>query len=353
MFRIFTIIFLSLGVICLATLHSATGSASAKQDSRINAAQEMIAWQQEYVALTSLLTSVFDGENLAFLYDESVFESTESLNVAVESYNEKRNAILSLYNQKKKLLPPPERWDIQKSFFDRTERKLFNAMTEQYNALDEFRNDMALASDFGGLLRNSEINENEEILNEILTRQLDASARVVRAENKQIDAFLTVMQSNNPNYQFHQIMKAGNIAGLYEVEWSKHSLTRPDDLATRKSLGIEMRQSISNVPELIKRARKNLIVKQKDLKKLLRTPSITSQQKTFIEKAVIANKTFEDSLLIEEKLYKNISGTVALMISDKTDAEQEDRSDEIALEFYDLVDSRVEVIQARMQAMAQ
>lgn len=349
-------IFISLGLgfwlaVCSALLPSSNAQVHAREDTTITAAQEMLAWQQQYMTIVTELSSIMSADNISFLYGLD-YDDIDSVNLEFSEYDSKREKILSNVAQLKAKLPPPERWDIQKSLFDRTEKALFKAMKEQYKGLNSMIEDFEIASDFSVIMDEAISGNSETALHNVIIRQIDASERMIQAENSQVDAFLLAIPKNNPNHQFQQIVKATNLAGLQEARWSRLIL-QDGTIEDRQALGLEMKNHLKAVPDLIDTGRKNIKSSKRKFEALINNTRASSQQKQFFRQAIKALDTFEATFETEDRIFQNQRQTSNLMQTAFTDDEQEAEQDKIDLEFYELIDKRAAIMTDRLALMGQ
>jgi hypothetical protein len=322
----------------------------AKQSNQINALEKMLAWHQSYIAAYTELMSIYDSRSMAQLFATDI-NDIEATRAAFSKFNAEREVIIRKATTMFGAVEAPKRWNIQASLFDTRERAMFNAAVKQYEDIPSLLENIREGSDFLPMIKLLEAGQFDEAISGFVQKQLSANVQIVKAENKQIDGYLLALPKDHPNYQIQKIFKAFNLFGLEEIEWTRIELTEGADIEQRQIFADQMEKTIQNVPILIQRSKKNFDKTMKQLDKALSTKGLSSTDAAFIKRVKRATSSFKDSLVIEEKLYANAQSTLAAFRSDLIDEDFETKTEQIDLEFFDLVDSRVRLASERLALM--
>lgn len=316
-------------------------------DIQIDALQNMVAWNQEYLAANTELSSVYSSQTMAELYATD-FNDLVALKRAYSRFNAEREVIISRATAMFDALEPPERWNIEKSLFDKTERALYNAAVKQYEDIPALLENMREGSDFLPMIELMEAGDYDEAINGFIDKQLTANEQIVISENKQIDGYLLAIPKNHPNYQIQEIFKAVNLFGLEELAWTRLDLTKGGSLAERQKFADRLEKTLKNIPALLKRSETNFERTLKQLEKAKSARGLSAKDKAFIERVHKATRSFKDSIEVEEKLYANALSTVKAFRSDLIDEAFDAETDKIDLEFFALVEQRTDLVTERL-----
>jgi len=326
--------------------------AHARQDTTIDAAQEMLAWNQQYMLAYTELVSVFSTETMTSLY-ETDFNDISAMKRAYSRFNSQREAIINKATLMFSELPSPKRWDIQKGLIAPREKALFVAAKQQYEAIPETIQNIRDGSDFLPMINLIIEGKTDEAIQGFVDKQFTAGIALIESENKQVDSFLLAIPKDNPNYQFQKIVKLGNNFAIAKLELDKIELLEGASSSTRISHAEKMEMTIANIPTLITTGRKNLKSTRKEFSQLAQSGNGTPQERAFLQKVLKAMETFEQTFALETALYSNFHETLDLLRSDVSEDEFNAQSDIIDLKFFEIIDQRLQTMNERIALMQQ
>lgn len=327
-------------------------SVEARQSSSINAATRMLEWNQKYNEAYVQLVEVYNTDSITSLYtvDYNDFDAVKS---AYSHYNSQREAILAKASNMFSDLEPPQRWNFQKTLFDKTEKALFQACLKAYEGKDSLQADVREGSDFLPMINALEEGRHEEAVDGFIEKQFAANKALVKAENEQIDSFLLAIPNDHPNQQFQEIIQLGNELSLIELDLATIEMKEGLTNETRSNYAELMSKTIQPIPGLIMEGRINLSTLKDKLNTYLRSLSSDNLDRPFFERAVAAAESFDESFDIEQDIYENFQASVSVLLMDLKESDRTVKADALDLEFFALVDQRIKVSTERLNKMSQ
>lgn len=329
-----------------------TMMAKAQESASVQAANEMLSWNQQYSAAYIELVSVFSTESMQDIYQID-FNDIDAVTAAFSKFNAEREAILAKAANMFNALEAPERWNFQRSLFDRREKAIYEACLNAYNSIDALQENVRDGSDFLPMFQLIQQGQTDEAVTILFTKQINASRAVVESENEQIKGFMLAIPEDNPNHQFQEIMLLGNNMALIERDFTNETVFDDETKAMRLKYASLMEKAIEDIPRLLATGRRNMGNTDRQLTQALTQRGISSEDRAFIERVMLAMKTFGETFDIEEKLLNNYKTTISTLRSDMSNSEREARIDENDLLFYQLIDQRVQISADRLNKMNQ
>jgi hypothetical protein len=326
--------------------------AKAQESASVQAANEMLAWNQQYSAAYIELVSIFSAESMQDIYQID-FNDIDAVTAAFSKFNAEREAILAKAANMFNALEAPERWNFERSLFDRRERAIYQACLNAYNNIDALQKNVRDGSDFLPMFQLIQQGRTDEALTTLFVKQINASRAVVESENEQLKGFMLAIPEDNPNHQFQEIMLLGNNMALIELDFTNETVFDDETKEMRLKYASLMEKAIEDIPRLLATGRRNMGNTDRQLKQTLNQRGISPGDKAFIERVMIAMKTFGNTFDVEEKLLNNYKTTISILRSEMSDTEREARIDENDLIFYQLVDERVQISTDRLNKMNQ
>lgn len=325
-------------------------TAQAQESASVQAANEMLAWNQEYSAAYIQLVSIYNSEAMQALYAAD-YENLDEVVSVYSRYNAEREAILAKAARMFEALEAPERWNFQRSLFDRTERAIYQACLNAYQGIEALQANVREGSDFLPMMKLLEEGREDEAMNSLIEKQFKAARAVIESENEQLKGFLLAIPEDNPNHQFQRVMLLGNNMALVEVDLAAKGIIDVETEEMRLEHANLMEDAIKDIPKLLKIARSNQIKTNKNMNRLLKRRNISDGDKAFLNRVIGAMKTFDSTFEVEEKLLSNYRETISILRADIKDSEREALADANDLEFFELVDQRVSISTQRLQMM--